>query len=61
MCTQLIQLLIISTRLAGLTYMVGKLLSDVLRNMVIMVIVIIGFALFLTALREPYFETYGDS
>lgn len=61
MCTQLIQLLIVSTQLAGLTYMVGKLLSDVTRNMVIMVIVIMGFALFLTALKEPYFEYYGDS
>jgi len=61
MCTQLIQLLVISTRLAGLTYMVGKLLSEVSSNIVIVVIVILGFAFFLSALQEPHFESFGDS
>jgi hypothetical protein len=55
------QALVISTRLAALTYTIGQLFSHVGRFMVLMGIVIMSFAAALSGLQEPGFEDIGDS
>jgi hypothetical protein len=48
---QLVQLLIISTRLAALTYTIGQLFGDVVRFIILMGIILVSFAAAMTALQ----------
>lgn len=61
MWAQLIQALVMSTRLAALTYVIGQLFGDVGRFIVLIGIVLFSFAAAMTALQEPGFEAFEVS
>jgi hypothetical protein len=48
---QLVQMLVVSTRLAALTYTIGQLFGDVVRFLILMGIILVSFAAAMTALQ----------
>eukprot|EP00281_Chroomonas_sp_CCMP1168_P028632 CAMPEP_0206255438 /NCGR_PEP_ID=MMETSP0047_2-20121206/24246_1 /ASSEMBLY_ACC=CAM_ASM_000192 /TAXON_ID=195065 /ORGANISM="Chroomonas mesostigmatica_cf, Strain CCMP1168" /LENGTH=552 /DNA_ID=CAMNT_0053681835 /DNA_START=1 /DNA_END=1659 /DNA_ORIENTATION=- len=59
--SQELQILVLSTRLAALTYNIGYMFEDVGRNLVVVTGFVFAFATALTALQSEHFETFGGS
>jgi hemoglobin-like flavoprotein len=59
--SQVLQIMVLSTRLAALTYTIGIMAEDVTRNLLVVVFFVAAFSTALTALREDQFPTFGES
>uniref|UniRef100_A0A7S1E185 Globin domain-containing protein n=1 Tax=Hemiselmis andersenii TaxID=464988 RepID=A0A7S1E185_HEMAN len=58
---QLLQALALSENLSSVTFKLGALFEDVLRNLVLVAFLTLGFAAALTCLDEEHFDTFGES
>mmetsp|Transcript_34266 Transcript_34266/g.84301 ORF Transcript_34266/g.84301 Transcript_34266/m.84301 type:complete len:238 (-) Transcript_34266:99-812(-) len=58
---QMLQVLVLSTRLAALTYTLGLMAEDVTRNLVVVGFFVCAFGTALTALKQEHFGTFGSS
>jgi hemoglobin-like flavoprotein len=59
--SQVLQIMVLSTRLAALTYTIGIMAEDVTRNLLVVGFFVAAFSTALTALREDHFPTFGQS
>uniref|UniRef100_A0A6U4YXK8 Globin domain-containing protein n=1 Tax=Hemiselmis andersenii TaxID=464988 RepID=A0A6U4YXK8_HEMAN len=58
---QVLQVLVLSTRLAAITFTLGRLAEQIFYNMVVVAIFVGAFATALTALQQEHFESFGSS